>query len=301
MKKEKYLGRGIHNDKFKDALLKGHLKTMLQVLKTETHGDLELQIRNNYINIYYLGGNIAKITNEKSIQFDAFYFWLDKSISREEILKDPALVADLKMKKDQLCQKFLAGKYSEYFSEAKKVMDLWFIQNPKPERKEQHQLALENRYGQSDYTIIDLEYEVSEKSPFAFSYPMSKAKKPRFDIIAVNKLGKLCVIEFKKGSGALAGASGLKAHYESYKYSIGQNAQAFLEEMKFLLEQKQSLELIDPRVKIEDAYPKFMFAYSYSSNDLEREDRIFDREFKKIKDAIEMIKLKKGSVRLLDS
>lgn len=300
MKKEKYLGRGIHNDKFKDALLNGHLKTMLDVIKTEFHEDFELQIRDNYINIYYLGGNIAKINNEKSIQFDEFYFLLDNSVSRAEILKDAALVTDLKMKRDQLCQKFLAGEYSEYFSEAKKVMDLWFKQNPKPERKEQHQLALENRFGKSDYTIIDLEYTVSAKSPFACTYPVDKPKKPRFDIIAVNKSGKLCVIEFKKGTGALAGASGLKEHYECYKYSIGQNSPAFMDEMKNLLAQKQSLNLIDCQVKIEDPYPKFIFAYSYITNDLERENRIFDREFNKIKDAIHVLKLKKGSMTLLD-
>ena len=300
MKKEKYIGRGIHNDSFKDALLNGNLKTMLEVLKTEDHKDLDLQIRSNYMNIYYSGGNIAKINNENSIYFDEFYFWLDKSVSREEILKDPSLVAELKKKKNELCQKFISGKYSEYFSEAKKVMDLWFNQNPKPERKEQHQLALENRYGKSDYTILDLEYEVSAKSPFACTYPSGKPKKPRFDIVAVNKSGQLCVIEFKKGTGALAGASGLKEHYECYKHSIGQNSQAFMDEMKALLEQKQSLNLIDSHVKIEEAYPKFLFAFSYSTKDLEREDRIFDREFKKIKDSIQVIKLKNGSVSLLD-
>lgn len=300
MKKEKYLGRGIHNDNFKDALLNGNLKSMLEVIKTDAHQDLELQIRDNYINIYYSGGNIAKIDNEKSIHFDEFYFWLDKDVSRAEVLKDPALVEELKMKKDLLCQKFLAGNYSEYFSEAKKAMDLWFDQNPKPERKEQHQITLENRYGKSDYTIIDLEYQVSVKSPFACTYPIGKPKKPRFDIIAVNKSGKLCVIELKKGTGSLAGASGLKEHYECYKHSIGQNSQPFMEEMKNLLKQKQSLNLIDRQVKIEDAYPQFMFAYAYSTKDLEREDRIFDREFKKIKDAIQVIKLKKGIVALLD-
>ncbi len=301
MENEKYLGRGIHSEKFIKALLSGNLKPMLDVIDTDKHSDLDVQIRNDYLNIYYNGGNIAKLRSEKSIEFDEFYFCLEKDRSRNEILKDQASMDKLKEKRDSLIQKFKKGDYAAYFSEAKEVMDAWLNEYKKPERIEQHQLSLENRYGKSDYTIIDLEYEVSTKSAFACKLKGAngKPKKPRFDIIAVDKEGKLCVIEFKKGSGALAGTSGLKEHYECYNHSIGLNHEPFMNEMKNLLKQKQSLNLIDKQVEIKSLAPEFMFAYAYASNHKEREERLFEREYKTLNAAVHVIKLKQGSVKLL--
>ena len=301
MKKEKYLGRGIHSEQFIKALLSGHLKPMLDVINTEEHSNLDVQIRNNYLNIYYNGGNIARLRNEKSIEFDEFYFSLEKDRSRNEILKDEATMAELKLKRDLLIQKFKKGNFAEYFSEVKEVMDAWVLEYSKPELKEQHQLTLENRFGQSDYTIIDLEYQVSTESAFAckLTGANGKPKKPRFDIIAVDKDGKLCVIEFKKGPGALTGVSGLKEQYECYSHSIGLNHEPFIDEIKNLLKQKQSFNLIDKQVKIKSLTPEFMFAFTFASNHKEREERLFGREYKKINAAITVIKLKEGSYKLL--
>ncbi|MDA3892142.1 MAG: hypothetical protein PF517_10810 [Salinivirgaceae bacterium] len=301
MKNEKYLGRGIHNEQFIKALMSGNLKPMLEVINTDKHSDLDVQIRNNYLNIYYAGGNIARVSSENSIDFDKFYFCLEKDKSRNEILKDQALMDNLKLKRDLLIGKFRNGDYNEYFLEAKKVMDAWLSEYQKPERKEQHQLSIENRYGHSDYSIIDLKYQVSTESAFACKLlnVKGKAKKPRFDIIAVDKAGKLCVIEFKKGTGAIAGVSGLKEHYECYNNSIGLNYKPFVDEMKNLLKQKQALNLIDKQVEIIAPLPEFMFAFSYATNHKIREDRIFDREYKKLNAAIHVIKLKEGSVKLL--
>ena len=52
-----YLGRGIHNKKFLDSLKNGHLKEMLFVVANDEN--LDVQIRNDYLNVYYKGGNIA--------------------------------------------------------------------------------------------------------------------------------------------------------------------------------------------------------------------------------------------------
>ncbi|HEY5509766.1 MAG TPA: hypothetical protein VIK10_01940 [Prolixibacteraceae bacterium] len=183
-------------------------------------------------------------------------------------------------------------------------MDKWFKKNPKPERLEQHQLSIENQYNKSDYTIIDLEYEVSILCDFAcsnISKGKDKFKKPRFDIIAINKQGKLCVIELKKGIGALGNTSGLKEHCDCYQQSIGRNHQPFMNEMKKLLKQKQDFELIDKQVEIINPIPEFLFAYSYDNKkSIEEQDKAFQREYNKVGAKIQILKLDYGSSKLLD-
>lgn len=256
---------------------------------------LDVQIRNNYLNIYYDGGNIARVNSPNSISFNKNYFYTDekkptKSISRE-------MSELLTKKRNHLIQKFKVGNFKEYFDEAEVIMDKWVKKNPKPERIEQHQLSIENRFGKSDYTIIDLEYQVSTKSEFACTHKgiNGKLKKPRFDIIAVNKTGGLCVIELKKGSGALGGTSGLKEHLQCYEKSIGRNPKPFMTEMKKLLKQKQAFGLIDNKVKIIASEPEFMFAYSYATEDRKKEDKIFERHYKKLQGKPPVIKLNNGN------
>ena len=80
-----YLGRGIHDKKFLKSLEKGKLRSMLDVINNDKL--LDVQIRNNYLNIYYRGGNIAKINSENSIEFDKFYFYLDMDKTPKTKLK----------------------------------------------------------------------------------------------------------------------------------------------------------------------------------------------------------------------
>lgn len=298
-----YLGRGIHKKNFEQSLLTGKLSQMLNVINDDNQ--LDFQIRNNYLNIYYKGGNIAKVTSENSVSFNEFYFYLNmKEVPKKEIENNILICNDLKDKRDVLIEKFKQGSYIEYFAEAKKAMDEWLNRNSKQERMEQHNLSIENQYKKSDYTIIDLEYEVSINSEFHCTYiPLSKdkPKKPRFDIIAVNNSGKLCIIEFKKGKGALIGTSGLREHWDCYQQSIGRKTQPFMEEMKKLLEQKQKLNLIDKEVKILNPIPEFMFAYSYDEKNTPKEqDEAFEDEYKKIGAQIKVLKLKKGIYKLED-
>lgn len=304
MNDEKYLGRGIHNEIFVKSLQNGHLKQMLSVINGDNN--LNVQIRKDYLNIYYKGGNIGKVNSENSVEFDKFYFYTEmKEIPKKEIENNAQIIKNLTIKRNALVLKFKQKLYAEYFREAKDIMDIWFKLNPKPERLEQHQLAIENQYNKSDYTILDIEYEVSMKSEFACTYTpqgKDKPKKPRFDIIAINRQGKVCVIELKKGTGALENTSGLKEHYDCYKQSIALNCQPFMNEMNGLLEQKQSFGLIDKRLKIESPNPEFMFAYSYDDKmSIEVQDKRFQDAVSKIGSTIHLIKIQKGKSKLLDS
>lgn len=303
MKNIEYLGRGIHKEKFLKSLKDGNLKLMLNVIYNDN--DLDVQIRNNYLNIYYKGGNIAKVNSENSIEFDMFYFYLDmKNTPKKIIKKNAEIVEELKSNRDELIRKFKNREYEGYFENAKKIMDKWLIKNPKPERMEQHKLSIYNQYNQSDYTIIDLEYQVSTKSDFYCRFVpkgKDKPKKPRFDIIAINKQGELCVIELKKGIGSLGNTSGLKEHWDCYQKSIGRNNKSFISEMKQLLAQKQDFNLIDKQVKIKYQTPKFMFAYAYDGKTkIEEQDDKFQEEYDTIGENIYFIKLEKDSTKLLD-
>ena len=301
----KYLGRGIHNEKFYKSLTEGKLNKMIELIRNDE--DLDIQIRNNYLNIYYKGGNIARVKSENSVEFDKFYFYFDSETTPKKNIKNETKTCEnLKSERNLLLVKFKEGKYLDYFSEVKMIMKKYndSVKKKKNERIEQHSLSKENQYNKSDYTIIDLEYEVSIKSEFPCTYiPSGKVepKKPKFDIIAVNKSGKLCVIEFKKGKGALSGTSGLKEHWLCYENSIFKNHEPFMKEMKNLLSQKQNLNLIDKEVKILNPIPEFMFAYSYDDKHThDEQDIAFDDKYNKIGKTIKVLRLPYNTFQLKD-
>ena len=80
-----------------------------------------------------------------------------------------------------------------------------------------------------EYTILDLEYQVSTRSKFHYNENGIRSKDdftptPRFDIIAIRNCDhKLCVIELKKGVKALSDPSGVQEHAESFANTIGYN------------------------------------------------------------------------------
>jgi hypothetical protein len=292
MLKNQYKGRGIHDEKMYNSLLNGNLRKMLNMIVES--GDLDVQIRNNYLNIYYRGGNIAKVNSERSIEFDEKYFCL------------PGINTDGKEEKRNLIEKFKTYNYKAYFETAKQVMNKWFKEHPNPERDEQHLLAVENKYTQSDYAIIDIEYQVSIQSEFNCTFiPQNKSnpKKPRFDIIAVNKQGQVAVIELKKGVSALKNTSGLQEHLDCYNASIGRTYVSFMEEIQKILEQKQQLGLVDNTVKITKPAPVFMFAYAYNDSISDEEQmQKFIKIYNNIKSdsPVPVIWLERGSHKLLD-
>ena len=64
------------NTKFINDLTCGELAYFLEKVKSN-RSSLSLEVRNGYINIYYKGGNLLKITQKSkgySFHFDAKYF-----------------------------------------------------------------------------------------------------------------------------------------------------------------------------------------------------------------------------------
>lgn len=144
--------------------------------------ELSLEIRNGYINIYYKGGNLLRITQTKkgySFHFDAKYCLHKDDDSNYELLQN--------LRSNDI------AAHIKYFDLMKHEMDTWFEKHPKAERDFQHALLVNNP------CIIDIEYQIRNIM--------------RLDMLMVVN-GKLIIVENKYGTGAIGGKSGIKEHYE---------------------------------------------------------------------------------------
>lgn len=273
-----YPGRGLHSSNW-DVLFgkKGQLLPLLNIVKSDK--DLVLQIRNNYINIYYKGGNILKVTPGKGYVFDHKYFKgkdiMDEKIQKKELKK---MLNIIKEEHD----------FAKFIHEAKDVMDKywkWLERQGKSleEKNEQHCLSVYNNET-TEYTVIDLEFQISTICDYSYQKPHcpsgrkrnEKKTSPRFDIIAVRNSDKrLCVIELKKGRGALASKdSGVGDHADSFEGSILRNKQSFIREIKKIVEDKKKLGLLSDTFDFKDDDVEFMYAYAFSdSTKVEYEER----------------------------
>lgn len=240
--------------------LTGELKNLLDCIVQDK--ELDMQIRDGYVNVYYHGGNILRI-KPRSFEFDEMYY-NDPSVMRSTYARKDAIIhKQLSARRDEL-KKLLPNNPQEYFRQAKAAMDEWAEKLSDiaeyEEKKEQQQIALANRC-ETDYVVLDLEYAVSRNSAFKYNGDKKKVV-PRFDIIAIGN-GQIVVIELKKGLGATEGVSGIGPHIDCYDHTIGRdNGGEFVKEMRELLAQKQEFGLLDSKLKITKERPKFIFAFS---------------------------------------
>ena len=207
--------RGI-DSRFIHDLIVGSLAPFLA--KVKESDALSLEIRQNYINIYYRGGNALRIRQNKQ----GYRFEFDEKYCLDEATR--ASVKRFETPDD----------YRNHFALLLAEMDNWFRCHPKPERELQHELVRLNR---SDFCILDIEY--------AGRYEANGVTKQfRFDMIAVCE-GKLVVVENKYGMGAMGGKAGIAAHYSDICAVIDHEEAkcALLGSMKNIAENKKLLGL----------------------------------------------------------
>jgi hypothetical protein len=177
---------------------KGVLHPILERIKNDH--TLVLAIRNGYVNVYYRGGNILNIKEQRQgsylASFDAKYDKSGKSM--------PILPKTIQSQTDS--QTWVDG-----FACLKEIMDIYFSKKGKSEREFQQLVARENNNSlissESEYFISDIEFTVP--------------KRARLDMLAIRwlktqrKSGKKCraaLIEMKYSDGALDGKAGLLKH-----------------------------------------------------------------------------------------
>ena len=266
--------RKISNEKFWKILTEGEYKEII-AFASQRENELDVQIRDNYLNIYYQGGNLLRV-HPRSLYFDEFYFHRGAKDMRKTHLidkckkGDKACIArweDYKNRRKEMLDLLKKRGMATYCKEMKRIMkeweaDLHTIGISHDEKNAQQQISMNNR-GATDYTVVDLEYAVSTTSNFKYNGDSTK-KVPRFDLIAVDKSGQLYVIELKTGLKAIDGNSGIRAHIDCFKYSIERDSNNdFINEMDELLKQKQKLKLIEKDIRIDSTKkPQFIFAFS---------------------------------------
>lgn len=284
MGKTEYTPRGIRNENLLKAFTDtdGIYKTLLETITADN--ELDVQIRADYVNVYYKGCNIARIKKPNGcVEFDEYYFLREDMIpeipqikgrhkinvsgdKKRGIPRRDDIIKNLKASRNELKKIFNKGNYKEYFRLTKEAMNGWFEWNKKPEKEAQQAIVRENARSDAEFYVLDVEYQISKLAPFKYE-PMDESDKqnsPRPDIIAVGKKdGQLYVIELKKGCSACKGNAGLKAHKQAYERSIGRKPDEFVKEFKNILQQKQDLQLADKSLFIaEDKQPIFIFAYA---------------------------------------
>jgi len=177
----------------------GKLHSILERVKRDH--TLMLAIRDDYINIYFRGGNILRISEKKKGSYQAEF---DKKYNKTQ-LPLPTLPALLTSQSD--VQTWLTA-----FGTLKNTMDQYFSMHPKNEREFQQLVVRENNNSsisnESEYFITDIELADSHLGA-------------RFDLMGlrwlasqrrITKRCKVFLMEMKYGDDALGGTAGLLKH-----------------------------------------------------------------------------------------
>jgi len=196
--------RKLSNSFMNDLLNEGGaLHSILHRVKLDH--TLMLSIRQDYINIYYRGGNLLKVEEQGNRTYRTFFDYNYNKLG--------APVPDLP---NTINNKDEAREWVSSFQILKGIMDIYFSEYSKPEREFQQLIARENNFSnisnQSEYFISDIEFADSGLGA-------------RFDMLAIRwlasqrKKGNKCkavFMEMKYADGALDGSAGLLKHLRDF-------------------------------------------------------------------------------------
>ena len=222
------------NDVFLKDLKEGKLFPLTEAVKSDS--SLCLELRGNYVNVYYRGGNLMKVTqtgNEYKTFFDKSYFKARLPPTPPEENEGIYAWLDAMPKLKQAIDRWLGGHKRG---------------RKKDEREFQQILLRDNNFGRiarnTDYYICDIEYQIKHERRFdliAVHWPSDRAIRKQ------SNDRRLVFVEMKYGDGALDGSSGLCKHIgDVNNYLYDQTTVDNLkQDMVGVFNQKRALGLID--------------------------------------------------------
>lgn len=222
------------------------LRALVTVIGADRN--LDLQIRDGYINVYYCGGCIWKI--------DGFSSGLDEewvSFNRRYLKGWWGGDSKLPKENDGDLSKWIAS-----LGELKQAMGNYFLKKPNYERKVQQELcAMYSRVPDSPWVILDMEYAAwIHGAKHEKGGPGRRLCK--FDFVAFERVKpeKLYLVELKVTRSAMGGLSGIRSHAEDFAHLLTRDSdiparQAFKESMRNILRDKVELGLL-PNVSAKD-------------------------------------------------
>jgi hypothetical protein len=219
------------SDTFMDALKSGKLQRLLETVLQD--GTLDLQIRENCINVYYRGGSLLKVTEEDG-QFKVFF-------DMEYCIENYGLWTTFNTK--AFCT---INDYVDNIPLLKREMDHWFMSHQWSEREAQQYIVYENNRSviarDTDYFIADIEYagEGFRFDMIAVKWPSSNHARRSGENLS------LAFVEVKYGDGAIDGDTGIGKHSKDVGdfCSDTKRYQAFCSEMNEVIRQKTELGLL---------------------------------------------------------
>ena len=238
--------RGLSQE-FMDDLSKkeGILVPILEAVKNDNN--LILEIRNNYIYIYYRGGVLLKIEqksnkNNYEIEKDTILGYMKKTTKFNEVPKQEKLFNYLP-KKYIISTKKDAKDWADNFFAIKSIMDNKLSKKNNLEREFQQLVVRENnilgKAKDTDYYIIDIEYKYKKMKPDLVAV--------RWDSANPQNNWRLSLIEMKYGYSSISGKSGLLKHILDADDFLSdlERTRIFKNEMLGIFKQKVDLGLMD--------------------------------------------------------
>jgi hypothetical protein len=214
----------------------GALWPLLERVKADR--TLCLEIREEYINIYYRGGNLLRV----SVKPEGYVAFFDPEYASCDGGALSAAMPPVSLRSSED-----VAVWVTFFPTVKLAMDLYLGRHPKEEREAQQNILRENNFGKvslaTDYFICDIEY-ANPHGRFdlvAVHWPSNSAKRK----VATGR--RLVLVEAKFGEGALDGSAGIRSHVNHINHFLSDpaNVSALKSEMVKVFNQKRELGLID--------------------------------------------------------
>jgi hypothetical protein len=223
------------SDRFMVDLKEGVLQILLDRVRADR--TLCLEIREDYVNLYYRGGNLLKVSRTP----DGYAAFFDPEYASGDGGALSAAMPAVALRSAEDVALWLG-----LFPTLKLTMDLYLGRHPKEEREAQQSILRENNFGgvsrATDYFVCDIEYANSHGrfDLVAVHWPSNGAIRKRADG------RRLVLVEAKFGEGAIEDPAGIHSHVIDINRFLSDpaNVGALKKEMVDVFNQKRELGLI---------------------------------------------------------